>query len=109
MTGDNGLGGVSSAAQQDCLVGWLLTGFWSLEEKTGLEENKCPHMNKGLQDFTPPDHGKLGREREKGKEKEGERGRRKGRRKRERGILTEFYFIFLILLHSTPRNELEST
>ena len=53
-------------------------------------------MDKGLQDFTLPDHGKLGRKGEKGEEKEG--GGERKEKKREREILTEFYSIFLSIL-----------
>lgn len=41
-------------------------------------------MDKGLQYFTLPDRGKLGREGEKGKEKEGGGGERKEKRGREK-------------------------
>lgn len=59
---------------------WQLTANGILEFGRGssLEENKGPHVDKGLQDFTTPEEeiiGNLG--------KEGERGRKEGRRKKE--------------------------
>lgn len=76
---DWGRGLINSLAE---LSGRLQMGLWSLEKKTGQEENKCPRMDKGLQDFTPPEEEIMGskgrRERkregeERGKQKEGER------------------------------------
>lgn len=57
---DDGLGGLSPTAQQNCLAGGCKRDFWSLQEKTGLEENKGPRMDKGLQDFSPPEEEIMG-------------------------------------------------
>lgn len=78
-------------------------GLWSLEEKIGQEENECPRMDKGLQDFTPPEEEIMGSKGRRERKREGEerRKQKEGERNSDR--------ILLNFSNSTPRNELEST